>query len=367
MFIITNTLSQADEDGDTTDEESEEEQIARMKAMRQGKEQQQKLPIRNASRAPSTPSTSRPTTPKGSAKGLKLGTFALDPTRASMTTEPDGKKLTIIPPATPLAKDKAFWDRAKTANSSRDGSPRNSYLTRSAPGAESVPMRPFTTESTLGSLFQGNLDFIQNNDSAGIIENGMTDDVFPTFMSAQTSLMSTSTVADSDADLYEDINMQDFIDISDSGSDTDEHQTGAATPATDVNWFDTDTQINALSRRGSDLMEHFDQYRNAVGSFRFNQHQVKHVSSLASHPAKRASTHEYNALQKGRRGAANTPITPARKKRVSQDITPISAGVRKSLGSPLTARRPRSRGNSLGGINANGLYQTLTGNPFDPA
>jgi hypothetical protein len=372
VHLVTNTLSQADDEGDTTDEESQEEQIARMKERREASGKawtatQQRLPIRSTAVLPSSPNVSRPTTPKGSSKAPRAGKFALDPTRATITTDLDGKKIKLQPPATPLEKDKAFWDRAKTANSSRDGSPGSSYLTRPTPRADSMPARPFTTESTLGGMFQGNLDILRNYDVAGIVDDSAADEVPPTFVHMQTSFTSTTTMADSDTDLPEDVNMQDFIDISDSGSDTEEQRSDVFSPATDSSWFDAPMDMRTPGRRGSDLMGHFDQYRGLVGSFRYNQNQAKHVSSLASHPAKRASTHEYNALQKGRRGAANTPITPARKKRISQDITPNMAGVRKSLNSPLSARRPRSRGNSLSGIVATNLYQTLAGNPFDQA
>lgn len=367
---MANAIFQADDEGDTTDEEPREEQIARMKERRQavGKPSNQTIQLpatHNGNRTASKPSTPRPATPKGSSKTLKLGTFTLDPTRATMTSDSGGKNIKLLPPATPLAKDKAFWERAKTASSSRDGSPGNSFITRPTPGADSMPARPFTTESTLGMMFQGNLDILRNNDVSGIVDDSRAGNLPPTFVPAQTSFISTTTIPDSDTDIQEDINMQDFIDFSDSGSETDEQQVGIFSSPAHSTFFDPLMEMDTPSRHGSDLMGHFDQYRGVVGSFRRNQHQARQVSSQASHPAKRASAHEYNALQKGRRGAANTPITPARKKRASQDLTPNNAGVRKSINSPLTARRPRSRGNSLVGISANSLYQTLAGNPFD--
>ena len=326
------------------------------------KQEPAKPAVQNGARTTPNTSTSRPTTPKSS-NALKLGTFALDPTRATITTDSDGKKIKLLPPATPLEKDKAFWDRAKTANSSRDGSPGNTYLTvaTASARAEVIPDRPFTTESTLGSMFQGNLDILRNNDV-----NGIADDMFPAMVNSQASFVSSATMDDSDTDTG-DVNMQDFFDFDDCDSDTDEAPSRPLTSSGEQELFDVYMAGGLNSRCGSDLMGHFDQNRGVIGSFRRNQHQARHVSSLASHPAKRASAHEYNALQKGRRGAANTPLTPARKKRASQDLSLNSAGVRKSISSPLTARRPRSRGNSLGGVAANDLYQTLTRNPFDQA
>ena len=324
------------------------------------KQEPTKEAIQSAAQTPRNASTSRPTTPR-SAQVLKKGTFVIDPTRATMTTDSDTNKIKLLPPATPLEKDKAFWERAKTANSSRDGSPGNSYLTIATPGAEVIPDRPFTTESTLGSMFHGNLDILRNNDV-----NGIDDDMIPTMVDSQASFVSSATMGDSDTDLG-DVNMQDFVDFDDCDSDTDEAPSRPLTSSGEPDPFDVYMVGGMTGRRGSDLMGHFDLNRGVVGSFRRNQHQVRHVSSLASHPAKRASAHEYNALQKGRRGAANTPMTPARKKRASQDITPNGAGIRKSISSPLTARRPRSRGNSLVGMAANDLYQTLARNPFDQA
>ena len=358
------TLYKADDEGDTTDEETPEEMYAKL--------QERKEAARKASNnVPSTPQSERPTVPVASrisstprpstprdGKGPRTGTFKLDPTRAALTTEPETRKIKILPPSQPSEKDRAFWQRAKTANSSRDGSPRSSYLTLPSPSADSIPARPFTAQSTLGSMFNGNLDILRNNDVNGIIDESFA----PMMSRTQTSFTSmTSTTEESDSDRRMDVDLQDLIHLDDSDSDIEALPTGTVTSPQDSGMFDSFTSSQGHERRGSDLLGHFDQCRGVVGSFRRNQHIVKQVSSLPSHPAKRASAHEYNALQKGRRGAANTPMTPARKKRASQDL---SAGVRKSVSSPLSARRPRSRGNSLGGRSSSDLYQTLTKSPF---
>lgn len=171
----------------------------------------------------------------------------------------------------------------------------------------------------------------------------------------QTSFTTTNT-DDSDTE-QNDISMQDFIDIQGSGSDSDDPQSASITSPTEAD------MMSSLSSSG--LLDHFDQCRGVVGSFRQNQHQARHLSSLASHPAKRASAHEYNALQRGKRGAANTPMTPVRRNRASQDLSANAAGIRKSLSSPHTTRRPRSRGNSLVGLSHADLYQTLGRNPLE--
>ena len=201
-----------------------------------------------------------------------------------------------MPPSKPLENERAFWERARTSNSSRNGSPRDSYLIMPSPGAEIIPERPFTARSTLGSMFNGNLDILRNNDVAGI-----ADDLFPAMMGRpQTSFTTTTGTEDSDFD-GQDINMQDFIEIDGSDSDSDGVPLAPIISPTEPDMFSSFTSDNGGANA---LLEHFDQCHGAVGSFRRNQHHAKHVSSLASHPAKRASAHEYNALQKGRRGAA---------------------------------------------------------------
>jgi len=268
-----------------------------------------------------------------------------------MSADASGKQLKVFPPANPSDKDKAFWDRARLAARSRSSTPRSgAYWSVRSPMADSIPERPFTAQSTLGSMFNGNLDILRNNDVSGIAA-----DMFPAVL-PRAATVATSTVVDDDSEAdIEDIDMQEFLDIEDSGSESDEHSTPVLSPG-HPDPFESFTSLgSSRNDSGAGLLDHLDKNRGLVGSFRRNQTQAKHVSSLASNAAKRASTSEYNALQKGRRAAANTPMTPARKKRHSQDLSLTGAGVRKSVSSPLTGRRPRSRGGSLSGV-----HQTLS-------
>ncbi|KAK5169715.1 uncharacterized protein LTR77_005693 [Saxophila tyrrhenica] len=370
----TSTYDSEDE-GDTTDEETAEEQLAKLDERRRaarksaGQDPATPAPVKQA-----TPKTPRPATPRtantrssntprpptpGSGRGPRSGTFQADPTRAAVTTDPAGGKLRVQPPTKPIGKDKEFWDRARSAIDSREGSRRNSIQIMRSNSSDSMPSRPFTAKSTLGSMFGGNLEFLRNNDAHGIGQ-----DLFPQAMSRPQSSFSSLTETDDSAmnPPHLDLDMQDLVNMDDSDTEDNGMDTGAL--ASPIEMSDSFHSGRGLERRSSDLLEHFNQHRGIIGSFRQNQHFVKQVSSQALHPAQRASTHEFNALQKGRRGAANTPITPVRKKkRASQDVTPSHGGVRKSVNSPLSSRRPRSRGNST--ANAN-LLQTFARNPFDP-
>jgi len=202
-------------------------------------------------------------------------------------------------------------------------------------------------------MFDGNLDILSQNQSLP------ADLISAPVRRPHSSHTPMTLTEDSDVEM-EGFNMRDFIDMDDdAGTESDGPSTTSLQSPFHGTPFDPFPSSPAFRNNsgGDRMLSHLSHQPSLVGSFRNNQHVAKHYSSMALHPAKRASTSEYNALQKGRRGAANTPITPARKKRTSQDLGGWtgSAGVRKSVSSPLASRRPRSRGSSL----SNPLHQTL--------
>lgn len=318
------------------------------------------LEIRKANRAnasvsaPATPtkstSSKRTTTPLArsrsdpkssspkSHKGPRMGTFALDPTKATVVTDETGKATVLYMPSQPSEKHKAFWDRAKSAASSRDSSPRGSMSIElpSRVTNDNAPQRPFTAQSTLATMFDGNMDFMRTNEITPQSRQLPQDRFVP--MPMPSSFHSIATTDDGSDEFDEDFTM--LIDM-DAESDTDAPSPGG------------NTSDAAPAKVAPAFFTH-----GTVGSFRLNQHRARHESSMASHPDSRASTSEQNALQSGRRGAGNAPITPARKKRVSKDMSRTNSGVRKpttpAMSSPLASRR--SRGQSLTGR----LDHTLT-------
>lgn len=350
---LANQIS-AEDEGDTTDEETEEEHLARLQEMRKTTTSQ----ISSSSPTkPATPRTSssrtrnirRPVTPKAG-KGLRLGTFALDPARAAMSVDANNRKIVVQPPTRPDAKDKEFWVRARKANSaSRPSSPASSPSgwELQTPG---VTRPPLTPASTLGTMFDGNLDLLRANEPPSL-QPSFTPSFAPSIHASHHSSFSFNE----DSDDEDDVDMEDFIDMDDYTSESDEGEpAGIISPNGDP--FVSTSSTVTPTRHDSGTLNHLEQQPSLVGSFRLNQTHARHVSSLASHPAKRASTLESNALQKGRRNAANTPMTPARKNRTNQDLFMTGAGVKKSFGSPIAARRPRSRGTSLSGP---GMQETL--------
>lgn len=355
------------DDGETTDEESPETQIARVRAFQAQKAKMQPPPVPSKS-APSTPVgskrsspalarshtiSSRPGSSKG-ARGPRIGTFTHDPTRAFVTAAAGGSGIKVTCPTKPPEKDRAYWERARQALGSRDGSPNESVSwTRTTPQAPSMPKRPFTARSTLGTMFDGNLDFLRNNDEHGIVPKeflaaARTD-------SMHSSMTSTTMTEEDESEDEGAVNINDFVEMEDS-SEEDE-PAGVLSPTEDFfgeQIFESSPMAHREAAQG--LLNHFDQQPGLVSSFRNNQNHARHVSSLAANPAKRAQASEANALQKGRRSAANTPITPARKKRVSQDLNLTGAGVKKNASPLVQKQRRRSRGNSLS--------QTLTKDRF---
>ncbi|KAK5680595.1 hypothetical protein LTS10_007528 [Elasticomyces elasticus] len=333
-----------DDEGDKTDVESEEEILAMHKRAAEARKSAPSTPTPVSRRAsPTSQAAGSPSAPK-TGRGPRLGKFVVDKTKATISSDTMSNRIKIQPPQQPAEKDKAFWKHVQTMKG-RNGPARSAaYYSMRTGATKNMPERPFTAQSTLGSMFNGNLDILRNNDVSGIGGH-----LFPATMTRSNSLTET-LVGDSDSEV-EEVNMQDYIDLEDDDDGSDgEDPEAIFSPVSD-----TQSSLSSLDARRSDsLLDHLDQHRGLVGSFRRNQNFAKQVSSLASHPVKRASTLESNALQKGRRAAANIPITPARKKRISQDLSFAGAGVRKPVSSPLSAKRPHSRPGS-----SSGMSQTL--------
>ncbi|KJX92626.1 hypothetical protein TI39_contig5838g00004 [Zymoseptoria brevis] len=374
------------EDGDTTDEDTPDDQAARLIAIQKASGR-----VPNTEQAPSTPtprkgsttkSTRRPTSGRfassatRSDKRPKSGTFVHDPSVASVSATTKGSGVKLVCPTRPPEAERAYWDRARRAMGSRDGSPGASVSwTRTTPRTASIPQQPFTAKSTLGTMFDGNLDFLRSNDQSGIAEDLLKPSINRAVRGTYASAPPSDTeVTDNDSSS---LNIDDFVQLDDSSDPPSD--TEADVDDTELDETDADTESHTLSRPSTAnllspqssfststggnanfdsglLLDHFDQQRGLVSSFRNNQHHARVVSSLAANPTKRAMTSQANALQKGRKNAAMAPMTPARKKRASADLGAVlAAGVRKGAAASPLARKgslkgmggARSRGNSL--------------------
>ena len=300
--------------------------------------------------------TSNRSTNGKSGRRPKSGTFVHDPTRATVSADVTGSGVKLVCPSKPTEQERAYWDRARKVIGSRDGSPKGELSwTRPTPRTASIPQRPFTAKSTLGTMFDGNLDFLRNNDVAGIADNILQSVGMGRTHAPFSSTMLTEDEATEDENH---VNLADFLKMDRSDSEMEDlPSSGITSPiqqgfARDLSYMSPPKQRRDST--GAGLLDHLEQQSGLVSSFRNNQHRAKQIGSLASHPAKRAQTSAQNALQQGRRGAANTPISPARKKWPSQDLDLTGAGVKKAGIGPLSSKHRRSRGSSLSGI-----HQTL--------
>ncbi|KAM3413534.1 hypothetical protein BST61_g11523 [Cercospora zeina] len=354
-------------DGDATDEEDEEAAFKRMHAIHM-----ENAAAAAAKETPaSTPTPSTPTTPvtdqppslrqtassgprprSGKNNGRpRMGIFTHDPTRAAVTADENGNGIKISCPSKPSEKESAYWEQARQIMGSRDGSPGEPVTwIRTTPHTASIPQRPFTAKMTLGSMFNGNLDFLRTIDVNGIT-NGL---VLPSTRggSARSSFASSNTLEGERAAPPPTGNIEDLVQYPDTDSDMEVDPTPSSAASQQQGIFESFTNDDSAPMPrldNEDLLDHFDQVPGGIASFRNNQHHVRQVSSLAANPTSRVQTSEANALQKGKRNAANIPITPGRKTRPSVDMTLTGAGVRKPAAhaSPLAQKRRRSRGNSL--------------------
>ncbi|EME88556.1 uncharacterized protein MYCFIDRAFT_89221 [Pseudocercospora fijiensis CIRAD86] len=344
--------SDSEDDGDTTDEEDPADQLVRLREIK-AKQAAKRGPL-----PPTNTPVSTPTTPVGSRKSsiarpgkLKVrskpmsGTFEHDPTQAHVKADVNGSGVRLVGPTKPSKEEAAFFDRARQAHG-RNGSPGGAFeWTVATPRAQSAPQRPFTAKSTLGTMFDGNLDFLRHNDNSGIATEFLLQATRNS--SVRSSFASSDTMRGSSQDIDgSDVDMGDFVhgmEESESEADNESPPDAVLSPTSDG--FPDFAHDTSPMHQSAGAVEHLSAVN--VSSFRNNQQRARQISSLAAHPAQRAQTSEANALQKGRRAAANTPMTPVRKNRGSQDLTRTGAGVAKSSASPLVQKHRRSRGNSL--------------------
>ncbi|KAG9839411.1 hypothetical protein KCU98_g9502, partial [Aureobasidium melanogenum] len=277
----------------------------------------------------------------------KMGTFIIDPHRPVLTIDGVGvsQKSTLWPAKIQSAAEKQLWERMHMLSNT------NSRATsRTTSPRQSVQLTP-SGESDAMSIGEEN-DFF---DSFGALRTDQVigpPEAFTPFVDVTAS---GAVIHDHDAAIPGAEEEQDpmcflnFDDDDDEDQDMPDESDHVASPTTQ-SFSSQVTNTTSSQPGGFDLLAHLDRH-GVVGSFRRNQHFAKHVGSLPSHPALRASLSETNAMQTGRRAAANTPITPLRKKKAK------GVGARNSpmtTTSPLTKSPPfKKKGPIRGGFNRN--------------
>lgn len=273
-------------------------------------------------------SQSRRPAPRGP-RMPKMGTFIIDPDKPVLTIDGTGRNARHIlwPARNQTPDERAKWNQMCSLNNTRNNSPRGSV--QLTPAEESDSSNQFASLDMAPAF----LDYLNNRD--------VVQAIAPQGTIAAPSGGDSFTVSNDEEDPLDFLNFEDEDDQDDD--DMPEEADALFTSPT------ASTPFPHYKAKGSvhdDLLAHFDRLGGAVGSFRRNQQFARHVGSLPAHPALRNATSESNAMQTGRRAAANTPITPLRRKRMGKDV-----GHRNPPMSPLSKspvnRRNRNRSHSL--------------------
>lgn len=333
------------DDGDTTDEEAppDPSSIRRIVERRPSSSHSR---AESVATSKSAASSNRVTKRKSStaSNGPRMptaGTFMLDPRRPVLLVDGAGRhqRNTFYPAKIQSQADKQFWLRLHQMYRAKTSGPLTSVQLTPEDESDFDPMSAQGTPSSFFDLF-GTLRGDQvigppeafmpftNIEAAGMV----TEDNIP---------QSDGGDEEDEDDLLALVNF-DSSSEDEEGPDEDDGNESAWQTTIEFPYLST----KGPKKSGDDLLAHLDRNRGLVGSFRRNQHYAKQIGSMASHPTARASTSEMNAMQAGRRSAANTPITPLRKKRMGKDV-----GLRTSpVASPASKASNKRRGPVRGGF-----------------
>lgn len=278
---------------------------------------------------PSTPIRKPTTVPASHRYGPSMGSWIADPTKPIAVIDSTGKHMVIIPAQRPTKADKLFSHVSTSGSSTANNSPRNSFAGLVGGLDESDNDRSdFSSQEFMGSMYGSGANVMMPgllHGAAGSehILGGQVmgpPEAFYPFKSVgpDGQLLEDADDDDDDDDDDENLwNVHDFIDFGDGSSD-DEKQDGedtevppsAATPAA--------TSSNTTVGSAHNLLEHFD--RGVVTAFRRNQHRHQ---ALLRRPNPSSSLRGGDAIKGGRHIAANSPISPLRKRKPSDSLSRI--------------------------------------------
>ncbi|KAF4553690.1 Hypothetical protein D9617_6g094210 [Elsinoe fawcettii] len=256
----------------------------------------------------------------------KFGTFELDPRRNVLIVSGAGvtQKNKLYPAKIQTPQEKRFWQKLRESYKNSTASPRTSVQmgieddsdyemeqSMFSPGGPFSPAGTLMTDEVVGPI-EAFTPFTSIDASGTITEDA--------------SMQSFSEEEDDAMDLLSPyINFDAHDDGEENSGDTSDAAPSSArkrsntmpnypssapgTPAT--------PSFSRQESGNSDFtgVAHLSHTPSLVSAFRLNQEYAKELASYASDPSARFSRSEMNALQAGRRKAANTPITPMRKKR----------------------------------------------------
>ncbi|KAI9678760.1 MAG: hypothetical protein M1817_005817 [Caeruleum heppii] len=293
--------------------------------------------------------------------GPALGSWIADPTKPIAIIDSSGKRLIIYPPQTPSRKDS---DLSGSMASSGASTVNNSPQT---PQANLVPYAPANTQDLTRALHhsQGPLSGSAANLMMGGLLHGAPGneyllggqiigppEAFYPWRSVDANGELEHEIDDDDADDDDEemLNVADFIDFGDDSSEDDDDtprhsmSTAKSTPtgaAPSQSASDTQSQQNgSTDDTTQNMLHHFD--RGVVTAFRRNQARHKYLISRPSLPSRDTLGSGFlsnRAIKGGRFAAANSPISPKRKRKSSFGSLPLAGNVRNKVISGHTRRR----------------------------
>lgn len=270
-----------------------------------------------------------PTTPASCRLGPRLGTFKADPRKPVAIIDGTGENMVIYPAKRPQKVDRIAGRVGSGYNSSAPSTParRTSEATLGpAPEASDNDYSDFASQMSADPVLSsgpdmsipGFLDTIPSGQQMGYQSLSPSTVFFP-----MDSLEGVGVVLEDDDqdcdDNAQQLTMEDYVDFGESSSD-DGGQEGDTEMST-AGILVTPKISSTTTSSTHDLLRHFD--TGVITAFRRGQPQQHHVPRR-SHNGLGLSGH---AIKGGRHAAANTPLSPQKKRKMSE-----SFGARPSYG-----------------------------------
>ncbi|KAA6416143.1 MAG: hypothetical protein FRX48_00862 [Lasallia pustulata] len=292
---------------------------------------------------PSTPIRKPTAIPASRRYGPSMGSWVADPTKPIAVIDSTGKHMVIIPAQRPTKTDKLF-SHVTSGNSTANNSPRNSFAGLACGLDESDNDRSdFSSQEFMGSMCVSGANVMMPGLLHGAPGSEHTfggqvmgpPEAFYPFKSIgpDGEVLEDADEDDDEDDDDENLwNVHDFIDFGDGSSEDDkDDDDDTEVPLSPTSPVATSSNATIISTGSThNLLDHFD--RGVVTAFRRNQHRHQ---ALLRRPIPSSSLRGGGAIKGGRHIAANSPISPLRKRKLSNSFG--------RTGSPLVGAAAKKR------------------------
>ncbi len=271
-----------------------------------------------------------------------MGSWIADPNKPIAVIDCTGKRMVIYPARNPSKRDANVFGQAVSTDSSIAAtSPRNSFVGLVGGIDDSDNDRSdFSSQECGGPMLSAGANLIMPGlfhgaQGSEFLLGGQVLGPPEAFYPFKSISADGNVIEDDEGDDDEDDenlwNVHDFIDFGDGSSDSDQNTANNTevppSPSTstmaDLASTPAEAQPASASKNtAQELLDHFD--RGVVNAFRRNQHRhqtmlrrPQHREFMGSGPA---SAKAGSAIKGGRTVAANSPISPLRKRKASFNL-----------------------------------------------